>query len=923
MADLSPLRRPASAPAAAARPVAGDLPDLRFGPFELQVRERRLLQGGTPVALQARALDLLIVLARHPGQLLGRQQLLDRVWPGLVVEENNLSVQINALRKALGAQWISTVPTRGYRFSGPVEAVGAASAAVAPLPARPNLVALPDTHLPAQLPPLIGRGAELAALASRLDTAPLVTLTGAGGIGKTRLAMALLHGQQTAHAHGVCFVELAAVQQADAVPLAVAGALGLRLPAGDDHAAALAQALAPLQLLLALDNAEHVVPAVAALARALGRAAPGVRLLVTSQVPLQVAGEQVFRLGALGLPGPGSAAAQDPRQALQHGAVALFVSRAQALDHHFALTADNLADVLALCRSLDGSALAIELAASRLPLLGLPTLVRSLVGSLMGSPAGALQPPPGHAPGGRLDMLGPGPRDAPPRQQTLRAALQWSHALLDADTQRVFRRLAVFVGSAPLGLALAVLADEDSDAPPADADGPAGGRLDRTAVLDAMGRLVDRSLLSVLAAPDGAGALAPLEPPDPRYRLLEGPLALARELLPASGEAAHLQRRHALALAQLFDTAHGDLLHGRCPADALADRLAPDLDNAQAALRWALVHAPGLAGQIAPMLSTALGAHRHQDGEALWARMAPLLASPSPLTPDLLARCLLRAAEQGQNTRPRQALAQAQQAQALAMAQGDQRLACLALRVVGFAAMRLDDRATLLSAVQQGQALDDPTWPAYLRVVQASNQAWLALVDGDHAACVHWCLQQLALSRAAGLGEVNVLIKVGSAQLAAGHHQEAVDTFRGLATRLVGVRDQQHLCRVLSNLGAALLSLERAAEARAVLAQSWPLARRYDMLPQWADDAALVAALEGRGAQALQLAGYADAAFAALGQPREGVDQARMARALQLAQQALAGQVDAAGCARLQAAGAGLSADALPALLFGAGVVPN
>lgn len=910
--------------------MAGDLPDLRFGPFELQVRERRLLQAGTPVALQARALDLLIVLARHPGQLLGRQQLLDRVWPGLVVEENNLSVQINALRKVLGPQWISTVPTRGYRFNGPVDTVGAVPAGVMPLPARPSLVALPDTHLPPLLTPLIGRGDALAALASLLETAPLVTLTGAGGIGKTRLAMALLHSQQAAHAHGVCFVELAAVQQADAVPLAVAAALGLRLPGGDDHAAALAQALAPLRLLLALDNAEHLVPAVAALARALGRTAPGVRLLVTSQVPLQVAGEQVFRLGALGLPADGSADAREPQRALAHGAVALFVARAQALDHRFALTSANLADVLALCRSLDGSALAIELAAARLPLLGLPTLVRSLTQSLARShqPSGQASPAPPHD--HRLDLLGPAPPGAPARQQTLRAALQWSHGLLDARAQCVFRRLAVFVGSAPLGLALEVLVDDATDG---------GGRLDHAAVLDAMGSLVDRSLLSLLPLPPmppvDANAAHPSDqpsdhrsdhPPDlpePRYRLLDGPLALARELLPASGEAGLLQRRHAQALARVFDTAHDDLLHGRCRADVLADRLAPDLDNAQAALRWALVHAPLLAGQIAPTLSTVLGAHRHQDGEALWARMAPLLGPPSVLPPALLARCLLRAAEQGQNTRPRQALAQARQAQALALDEGDRRLACLALRVVGFAAMRLDDRASLAAAVAEGQALDDPAWPACLRVVQASNQAWLALVDGDHAACVHWCLQQLALSRAAGLSEVNVLIKVGSAQLAAGHHQAAVDTFRGLAARLVGVRDQQHLCRVLSNLGAALLSLERAAEARAVLAQSWPLALRYDMLPQWADDAALVAALEGRGAEALQLAGFADAAFAALGQPREGVDLARMARALQLAQQALAGQLDAAGCARLQAGGAGLSADALPALLFGQGFRPN
>ncbi len=897
MSDLLPLRRPTPAePLPARLPAAGELPDLRFGRFELQVRERRLLADGQPVPLQARALDLLIVLARHPGQLLGRQQLLERVWPGLVVEENNLSVQINALRKALGADCISTVPARGYRFTATVEPVGAT---VAVLPQRPPLVALPDTHLPAALPPLIGRDADLAALAALVARDSLVTLTGAGGIGKTRLAMALLHGQQAAHAHGVCFVELAAVQQPEAVPQAVAAALGLRLPAGDDRNAALAQALAPLRLLLALDNAEHLAAAVAGLAQALRRSAPGVRLLVTSQVPLQLHGEAVYRLGALGLPEPGSAEAASAQAALDHGAVALFVARAQALDHRFTLTEDNVAEVVALCRGLDGAALAIELAAARLPLLGLRGLVQSL--------------------GRRLDLLRHGPRDAPVRQQTLRGALQWSHGLLGPAEQVVFRRLAVFVGSAPLDLVLDVLAGDD-------AGGGTVGQppLDRLAVLDALGGLVDRSLLSLLpAAPDEAGGDGDDAAPQPRYRLLEGPLALAREQLPAAGEAAALQRRHAQALAALCDRIHADLLQGRCRADTLAERLAPDLDNAQAALRWALDHAPLLAGRIAPTLSVALGVHRHAEGEALWQAMAPLLAAGSPLPGLLLARNLLRGSEQAQNIRPRQALAWAQQAQALAMAEADHRLACLALRVVGFTAQRLGDRDTLVAAVAQGQALDDPAWPAYLRVVLASNQAWLALVDGDHGACLQACQQQLLLSRLAGLGEVNVQIKVGSAQLAAGRLDEAVQTFRALAARLQGARDQQHLARVLSNLSAALLSLERAAEARAVLAQLWPLAGRYDMLPLWADDAALVAALDGRGAEALQLAGHADAAFAALGQPREAVDQARMDRALQLAHQALAGQLDAAGCARLQASGAHLPAAALPALLFGSGFTPN
>jgi predicted ATPase len=296
----------------------------------------------------------------------------------------------------------------------------------------------------------------------------------------------------------------------------------------------MAAVLAPLQSLLVLDNCEHVADAVAAFIEAACAGAPGVRVLATSQETLKVADEHVYRLGVLSLPADAATA-----EAMQSGAVELFAARAQAVAPHFVLGPDNVDAIVEICRRLDGIPLAIELAAARVPLLGVEGL-RSRLGE-------------------RFNVLTAGARAVLRRHQTLRATLEWSHGHLTAEEQRVFRRLGVFAGSFTLEAAQHVARD---------------AQMDHWAALDHLGALVDKSL--VLAEGD----------PIPRYRLLETTRAYALERLAESGETAGTLRLHAEALLQRLQALEDDIAQGR--RVAAGAEAAPELDNLRAALAWAI-----------------------------------------------------------------------------------------------------------------------------------------------------------------------------------------------------------------------------------------------------------------------------------------------------------------------------------------------
>ena len=312
----------------------------RFGSFELQPDQRRLLVDGRPAALGPRAFDVLLALVERAGQLVTKNELLDLVWPGLVVEENNLQVQISTLRKLLGPQAIATIPGRGYRWTlAPDDAMAQASKSESASSAL-SAVSAALYDLATELPTLYGRSEDVAALRDLIRHHALVTLVGPAGIGKTRLAQAVAHELEDVFVDGVRLVELAPLADPDLVAATVARVLGIAV--GDPHTALglTVQALASQRLLLVLDNCEHLLEAVDRVVAALRKGAPRVRILATSQELLRHPDEHVYRLGALALPAEVTAA-----RAREAGAIELFTARVQALEPRFVVSEANVAAV--------------------------------------------------------------------------------------------------------------------------------------------------------------------------------------------------------------------------------------------------------------------------------------------------------------------------------------------------------------------------------------------------------------------------------------------------------------------------------------------------------------------------------------------------------------------------------------------------
>jgi predicted ATPase len=388
----------------------------------------------------------------------------------------------------------------------------------------PTLTASPGGNLPKGRGALFGRDAELTELVALLNEAPLVTVTGAGGVGKTRIALEVAQALAGDFEDGVWLAELAPVADAEHVAGAVARAMNVELSAGQDPQAALVDRLRLRRCLVILDNCEHVIDAAAGLAEALLDANDGVKLLASSQEPLGVDGEKVFRLRSLG--------AAD--------AIALFVDRATAVDQDFEVSTSQAAAVAAICKRLDGIPLAIEMAAARAPAVGCGGVLKRL--------------------DDRFRLLTGGRRTALPRQRTLQATLDWSHALLSARDAAVFRRLAVFSGGFSLEAASDVATDDAIDLPEA---------------IDAVASLVDKSLV-VVEAEEGKI----------RYRLLETVRAYALEKLAAAGETNATLRRHALFFVKLSQTSGQDY-SGLVSDDEFAARYFADIDNIYRALDWA------------------------------------------------------------------------------------------------------------------------------------------------------------------------------------------------------------------------------------------------------------------------------------------------------------------------------------------------
>lgn len=508
---------------------------LSFGPFQLFPRERKLERDGCPVDIGSRALDILIVLLERPGMNVSNRELTARVWRDVVVEESSLRVNITALRRVLGdgrdgARYVVNLPGQGYCFVAPVSTPASAPAS-APATGRTA-----DIYpLPPPLQRMVGRDAQVVALAQQVMAQRHVSIVGPGGMGKTTVAVAVAHTLRASFDGQICFFDLGALSAPHLFASTMAATLGLIMTTADPLQDVL-RWMANRHIVLVLDNCEHLVEVVAPFTERLLQSAPHVRILATSREALRAEGEHVHRLAPLD--SPPDTLALSAAQALAFPAVQLFVERAAASGAGFDFSDADAPLVAEICRKLDGLALAIELGAGRVAAFGIRGTAELL--------------------DNRFRLSWHGRRTALPRHQTLSAMLDWSYMLLPEAERLVLRRLSVFVGPFSLQAASQIVTDASADI---------------AAVAAAIDSLVAKSLAAAVTGAAGAG-----------YRLLESARIYAAEKLAQSSETEAIARRHASWLATRYSGVQA--LVALRPPHLLTPACIEELGNLRAALAW-------------------------------------------------------------------------------------------------------------------------------------------------------------------------------------------------------------------------------------------------------------------------------------------------------------------------------------------------
>ncbi len=799
-----------------------------IGPFHLDPALGVLTRAGVPQPLGARSVAVLAVLVRHANEYLSKAAIIEAAWPGLVVEESNLAVQVSAIRRVLaqapgGERWIETLSRRGYRFVGPV------AEAAPPGPARADRE---RSNLPSPLTSFVGRERELVEIKRLLPDARLLTLVGGGGIGKTRLALQVAAEVVDAYRDGVWLVELASIVDGTLVASTVAQTLGVQETVGAALVDSLCRHLKRRQMLLLLDNCEHVRGECAALATALLRAAPGTAIVATSREPLQVQGERIYALAPLSLPDPEADVATIARA----DAVQLFVERSRSQQRGFALTDSRAPAVARLCVHLDGIPLAIELAAARVRSLPVEQIVARL--------------------DDRFRLLVSGAGAAVPRQQTLRATFDWSFDLLADDERAVLRRVAVFAGGFTLDAASAVVAHPT---------------MDECAVVDVLGRLVARSLVDA----DTTAVRA-------RYRLLETTRAYAREKLVESGEAEAVRRRHAQHFVEFWKRSHDGWL--RSPDAEWRASYLPELDNLRAALDWARAETAEQATMVALTAASApvwQELSLHGEGRRRLQDAAARIDANTPAVEQ--ARLHLWLGLLTSSASPVEAVAELTRAVELYRRMNDAVELGHALARLGAELAMMGRREEADSALAEaGRLLEHCAVPKVL-ARYCSYLAILKWITGDLRAARAEFDRASSLFRAAGSERqvVRMLGYVAELDWSRGDLGAAIPGFREVVARLreqpAGTRSSLGL--VLANLAGALTENGELSAALAAAREALPLIREGGYLWLHLSHLALRVALAGNAEDAARLAGFADAVLAAKGaarQPNEARARSRL-----------------------------------------------
>jgi predicted ATPase/serine/threonine protein kinase len=720
-------------------------------------------------------------------------------------------------------------------------------------------------NLPKPLSRLVGRDRDAEGVRTRLAGARLVTLTGPGGIGKTRLAVRVAGESLAAHPDGVWLVDLAVASEADAVLRAVAGVLEVREDASTSLADAIVSALGERHVLIVLDNCEHLVTACAALVERLLSSCERLRVLATSREPLGVRGEVVWSLPPLSLPTVASRASVD--EIAESEAVALFVDRAQSAKPSFALTADLAPLVADLCSRLDGIPLAIELAAARVKALSVAQILEKLAS---------------------LGVLRGGGRSALPRHQTLRATIEWSYALLDDAERSVLTRCAVFVGGWELAAAEAICASD---------------RVDASEVVDVLERLVDKSLV----VPEDRGDRV-------RYRLLATIGLFARELLAASGEADAVAGAHRAWFAELLERAFADF--GGAGHERWRELVAIEHENALAALAW------GRTSQSDPVesvrLAVALGAYWDMYGHwqlgREWLEWCLEAAPEAPA--QLRTRALFRAGtlahRQGDLAGAR---ARLEACLPLLRPTGNARMLAETLSQLGVIANNMADRSRAEDLLEQALEINRAAGQPIAIGSTLYELGAVARDSAEYSRARSLLEQSLAEFETAGFrqGVGVVYCELGLIAVREGAPEEAARLAeRGLAVaREIGVAFLEAYARIA--LGEIAIDAGEGRAARVHFAEALALAKSLggsELITQGLEGMAQAAALLGEAGRAVTLFGAASALRESMHEALPDADRKRIDAVLSRARATLGDAV----AGRATETGRSLARDAAVAL---------